>query len=389
MTIFLLVALTCTALPAILFWRNLRVFAPAASAPNTEAADVSILIPARNEEENIEAAVRRALANACTEVVVLDDQSQDRTAAIVRGIDDARVRLLEGQSLPFGWCGKNFAAAQLAGHARGEYFLFVDADVRLAPDAAARLVAEAKARDVQLVSGIPRQITETLFEKMLVPLIHFVLLGFLPIARMRSSRAPAFGTGCGQLLFVSATAYRHSGGHASFADRLHDGLELPRAFRRAGFKTDLCDLTDLADCRMYRSAGEVCRGFTKNAHESLGAPSRILPTTIFLGSAVLPFFLLLQPQKLSLFHFSLAMITAALALWPRLLARARFQQRWISVLLHPVGLTLLLGMQWVGLVRYLTRRSTSWKGRTYSTHPDKAEPPVIPMRTPDPIESAL
>src|SRR5205807_74198 len=118
-----------------------------------------------------------------------------------------------------------------------------------------------------LVSGIPRQETGTFFERLLIPLIHFILLGFLPMKRMRSTRKPAYAAGCGQLFLARRMAYDAMGGHAIIRSSLHDGLTLPRAFRRAGFQTDLCDATDLATCRMYCGAGEVWHGLAKNATE--------------------------------------------------------------------------------------------------------------------------
>ena len=144
-----------------------------------------------------------------------------------------------------------------------------------------------------LVSGFPRQATETWMEWMLLPLIHFVLLGFLPLDRMRKGTDPAFAAGCGQFLMVTREAYVASGGHAEIRATMHDGLLLPRLLRQKGFRTDLADLTGLATCRMYRSAGEVWRGLAKNATEGIAAPARILPISalLFLGQ-VAPFLLL-------------------------------------------------------------------------------------------------
>ena len=144
-----------------------------------------------------------------------------------------------------------------------------------------------------LASGIPLQETGTLVEKLVIPLNHFVLLGFLPLARMRRSRHPAYAAGCGQFFLARRSAYEAAGGHAAIQASLHDGITLPRAFRAAGFRTDLCDLTEIATCRMYRTAGDVWRGLAKNATEGLASPGMILPATaILLGGQVLPLGLL-------------------------------------------------------------------------------------------------
>ena len=271
----------------------------AASRPGDDGTvpAISVLIPARNEEHAIGAALEAVLASRGVEleVVVLDDHSDDATADVVSAIAerDSRVRLLRGQPLPAGWCGKQYACSLLAQAARHPLLVFLDADVRLAPDGLARMAAFLEESQADLASGIPLQETGTLVEKLVIPLNHFVLLGFLPLARMRRSRHPAYAAGCGQLILARRSAYDAAGGHAAIRASLHDGITLPRAFRAAGFRTDLCDMTEIATCRMYRTAGDVWRGLAKNATEGLASPGMIVPATaVLLGGQVLPLGLL-------------------------------------------------------------------------------------------------
>ncbi|MDQ6654296.1 MAG: glycosyltransferase family 2 protein [Verrucomicrobiota bacterium] len=353
-------SLICAAIPAVLFVRNLRVFQPPCG--RDDAARVSVLIPARDEEANIAAAVTAALVNPKAEVVVLDDNSTDQTFAIVTSIAqrEPRLRVLRGEPLPAGWIGKNFACAQLAAAASQPLLLFVDADVRLAPDAAARLASSLEEIDAQMISGVPHQEMGTFSEKLLVPLIQFLLLGFLPLERMRGSRHPAYGSACGQLIMVDRRAYEQSGGHSAIRGRVHDGLALPKQFRAAGFRTDLVDVGDLATCRMYRHNGDVWRGLVKNTHEGLGAPALIVPMTLLLGfGQVLPFAMLARGSWIWT-------AAALLALLPRFIAWGRFRQPLLGALLHPLGVAALLAIQWVGLIRWLTGKSARWKGRQYT-----------------------
>lgn len=370
-------AALCALLPALVFWRNLRLFAPpprpAAGGPRPS---ISVLIPARNEEGAIGGAVEAALASTGVdlEVVVLDDQSEDRTAEIVRGIAarDLRVRLETAPPLPAGWCGKQHACAILARHARNPLLLFVDADVRLAPSGLARAAAFLEASGADLVSGFPRQETVTFLERLLIPLMHFILLGFLPMARMRKSRHPAYGAGCGQLFLARASGYEKAGGHAAIRGSLHDGVALPRAFREAGLATDLFDGTDVASCRMYRNAVEVWRGLGKNAVEGLASPGKIIPVTaLFVLGQVLPPVLLVL-ALLGALPLAAAAPAAAgtLAVYlPRLLAARRFRQPVDGALLQPLGILVFLAIQWTALGRKLLGRPAGWKGRTYSPSP--------------------
>ncbi len=364
-------------IPALLFWRNLGRYAPppAMSAGTAGRPAVSVLIPARDEERSIQRAVEAALASRGVdlEVIVLDDHSRDRTAEIVRGIDDSRVRLETAPPLPAGWCGKQHACAVLAGLARHPLLLFVDADVRLEPEGAARAAAFLERSGAGLVSGVPRQETATFLERLLLPLIHFILLGFLPMGRMRRFRHhPAYGAGCGQLFLARREAYERAGGHAAVRASLHDGVTLPRAFRRAGVATDLFDATAVASCRMYRGAGEVWRGLAKNATEGIAAPAAIVPFTLLLtaGQVAPPALLLLGLLGILPADVLLPAAVGSLAAWlPRLAAVRRFRQPLDGALLHPAAILVFLTLQWIALGRKLLGRPAGWKGRAYRPSP--------------------
>jgi glycosyltransferase involved in cell wall biosynthesis len=335
---------------------------------------VSVLIPARNEEGNIRDAIAAVLANRNldVELIVLDDHSTDGTAKIVSEMArrDPRLRLESAPPLPGGWCGKQHACAVLAQHASHSYLVFLDADVRLAPDALRRMVAFVRKEDVALASGIPFQKLGTFSERLLLPLIHFILLAFLPIRRMRQTTAPGCSAGCGQLFIVCRDAYQACGGHANIRDSLHDGIQLPRLFRKAGFRTDLFDATDLATCRMFHSNGEVWRGLARNATEGLASPKMILPMTIFLlGGQVLPFFWLTLSFWLSWQQILLALLAAVFALLPRLIASWRFRQPVLSALLHPIGVIGVLTIQWYAFLSSLSGRPRQWRGRVYQSAP--------------------
>jgi hypothetical protein len=354
---------------ALLFRAPRQVLlAPVARAA---APAVSVLIPARDEAGNIGAAIDAVLASRgiALEVLVLDDQSSDDTARIVvdYAARDPRVRLLRGVPLPAGWCGKQHACAQLAAAARGDELVFIDADVRLSPDAVARLVAARRHRGVALLSGIPHQITGSLLETLVIPLIHVVLLGYLPFPGLRWTRRPAFAAACGQLVVVAADAYRTSGGHGAIRASWHDGLALPRHLRACGHGTDLVDVTALARCRMYRGARETWEGFAKNAAEGLGSPRGIVPwTLLLLGGHVLPALLFViglladwPPAVLGAAAAGSGVVLAA-----RVLLAWRYRHPPLSVLLFPVGAALLVAIQWHARLRRHRGWRPRWKGRT-------------------------
>ena len=224
---------------------------------------------------------------------MLDDHSTDRTSAILAAIDDPRLRVLAAPGLPPGWSGKQHACATLASQARHALMVFVDADVVLAPDALSRMAGVMRSHpELGLASGFPRQVTRSWSEWLLLPLIHLLLVGYRPQRLDRDPRMQGFAAGCGQLFIARSEAYAAVGGHAMIRASMHDGLKLPRAFRKGGFATGLFDATHFAECRMYTSFAEVWHGLGKNATEGM-ATRRALPAwTLLLGGGhVLPFLL--------------------------------------------------------------------------------------------------
>ncbi len=178
---------------------NLLFFRKAKAAEGLNPRDcsaaihnVSVLIPARNEAQRIGGLLDSVLASEGVQcdVCVLDDESHDGTDAIVRSYSQQHpnVRLLKGVPVPAGWSGKQFACYQLAQQALCDELVFLDADVTLAKDALFRAVTQRRSTGADLLSGFPRQKVVSIGEQLLIPLIHVILLCFLPFALMRWTR---------------------------------------------------------------------------------------------------------------------------------------------------------------------------------------------------------
>jgi len=347
--------------PLVMTLANMRPLARLSRKAIPAKQGLSVLIPARNESRQIRGALDTVLENGdfVHEVIVLDDHSSDDTLVKIQEMTSEKIRIIPGSDLPAGWCGKSHACAQLARNASQEWLLFLDADVRLMPDAISRLMAYVHSHDdAALVSGVPRQETRTFLEWLLLPFINALLFGYLPL-RFDTGRSPALAAACGQLVLVKAAAYRHAGGHEAIRKQLHDGLSLARLLRRHGYATKLIDATDIARCRMYRSAGEVYVGLMKNAVEGL-AGSIALPiwTTLLAGGHILPFIMRGSPV---IWFARLASLVF------RLIVALRCKQSILSVLFSPVGTFVLLWIQFHARVRHLVRRPVTWKGRYYET----------------------
>jgi glycosyltransferase involved in cell wall biosynthesis len=224
---------------------------------------VSVLIPARDEAGTIGACL--SSIDGGHEVLVLDDGSSDGTADIAAAYG---ARVIAGAPVPPGWLGKPHACVQLAAAASGDLLVFLDADVRLRPgaiDAATALLDE-----FDLVAPHPRQLADTIAERLVQPLLQWSVLSFLPLRLAERSPRPSLCAGNGQFLVVRRAAYVRAGGHVP--DAVLDDLALVRAIKRTGGRAAYVDGTDLASCRMYAGWAEVRDGYGKSLWSAFGSP---------------------------------------------------------------------------------------------------------------------
>ena len=369
----LLILLAC--LPALMVLKNLTLFRTATCDPKwlNEAwkQTVRVVIPARNEEATIERSLQTLVASNFPgwEAVVVDDASEDSTPQLVDRIAQhfPRIRRIEAGKLPEGWNGKQHACWRGAQGATTDYLLFLDADVRMTPDAIQRIVAQQLASQLPLLSGFPKQEMGTWSEQWMIPMMHFLLLGYLPIDRMRAGTDPAFSAGCGQLFCSRRDAYEQTGGHSAIRSSRHDGIQLPKTYRQAGLATDFFDASDLAVCRMYHNTQQVRTGLLKNATEGIARmPQLAIFTLLLLAASIGPWILLaiawVRDWPLLLQGL---LLLAGLATWiPRFLIAKRLQQPLSGVLAHPLSLLWFLLLQWKAFSLARTGRSIAWRGRS-------------------------
>jgi len=362
----------CAAMPCVMTAWNLMLYRrpPLTGGPLGEQDRVDVCIPARNEAANIEACVQGVLASVEVPVraCVYDDQSADATPEILLRLvqADARVIRVPTEPLPAGWNGKQWGCERMGRASDAAWLLFTDADVRLDPRAVVAAVRFAHTSGSDLVSTFPREICGSLGEALTVPMIHFVLLGYLPMGFMRRDRRPALAAGCGQFLLVRREVWQRSGGHAAFKASMHDGIKLPRSVRASGGRTDLFDGTDLVSCRMYRGFAQSWRGFVKNAYEGLGSIGTLLFFTIMHAVGhLLPWAVVFAALAGAAWGHALlghAALAIVLSLLTRVMLAVRFRQPWSAVALHPLGVALMTAIQWTSL--WVARRGRrEWKGR--------------------------
>jgi len=330
----------------------------------------SILVPARDEGANIERCVRSLLAQDYPdfELLVLDDASTDATRPILESLAGAkpRLRILDGQPLPPGWLGKNWACAQLAAEAAGDLLVFTDADTYHLPGSLRATVSAMAGERADLLSGFPRQEVLTWGEKLIVPFFSWVLHCFTPLSLGYRLKLPALSCAVGQILAFRREAYQAIGGHGAVRSSIVEDLALARRIQAMGYRWRMKQATDLISCRMYRSGREAVAGLTKNLFAAFDfrlAPYLfvwlwllVLFATPLYGVAAYALGATLHPPLAAL----LACIGLALVLW--IVPYRRLRLPLLPAALYPVTLFVMEGLAWRSLWLSL-KGDLTWKGR--------------------------
>jgi glycosyltransferase involved in cell wall biosynthesis len=255
---------------------------------------VSAIIPARNEEASIARAVESVAAQAeVGEVIVVNDQSTDRTSAILAelGARISKVKVLATGDLPDGWVGKNYAASIGAAAAQGDWLLFTDADTYHYPGSARRALADAVDHDAALVSYSPEQELETFWERALILYVYCRLAAKFSFARVNDPDQPDAAAN-GQYLMILRDVYHSVGGHASVAGEVLEDVALARRVKEAGYRIYFTAPIGVVRTRMYRSFRAMWEGWTKNLYPLMGGKPGVVVGEISSWLAAAVFILL-------------------------------------------------------------------------------------------------
>ena len=351
----------------LLLMRRLR-----ASELETDQPYVSILVPARNEEDNIFACVDslcRQNYQGC-EVIVLNDQSEDGTALILQELCEtyAHLHVIQGKGLPAGWYGKHWACWQLVQRAKGSFVLFTDADTQHHPDTLRASVAKAQAENLDLLTAVVHQKMETWGERLTVSFPVWAIATLYPLVLGRAFGWAGFSAVNGQFMLFRRERYVALGGHKAVRSHAADDMALGRLAIRAGYRWAVHDATALVSCRMYRSFGQAVEGFTKN-YFALFDYRVALAAFVWLWMV----FITWVPLVMLLGHFGglavpgfaaavsgVVLLVQALLWW---LPVVRYRMHPVLVLLFPFVVTLASLIGFRSMIRSITGL-TAWKGRT-------------------------
>jgi chlorobactene glucosyltransferase len=379
MTVALVAVLVVLAIPSIVAFLNAlaapvlgepkieepAIEEPAIEEPAIEEPKVSVLVPARDEEGNVGACLDAVLGQTYRnfEALALDDDSSDGTRREIdeRARRDARVRRLDGAPLPEGWLGKNWACRQLAAAAEGDLFLFVDADVRLAPNALGAAVARMRADRSRLLTVFPTQRLDSFGERLVTPLMNWVLLSLVYLPTIWRTRRLSLSAANGQFLLFDRAAYERIGGHATARLDPVEDMRLAIETKRARYRITTLLGGEAVSCRMYDGFASSWRGFLKNFYPGFRLPAWLF--LLFFGGFSAAFF---APFPLAFFDPRF-LLPAAIATAQRgLVALVSRQPVALHALLTPAH-ALLLIILGGSSIWTSTHGGVLWKGRTISS----------------------
>jgi chlorobactene glucosyltransferase len=333
---------------------------------------VSVLVPARDEADVIGQTLSRLLNQTYPsfEVIVLDDGSTDGTLEQARqaAAGDLRASVISGEPLPVGWLGKNWACHQLAGHARGDILVFTDADVRWEPEALFALVDLMDKAEARTFTVWPTQETLTWGERLVVPMMMFAIMGYLPELCVRYLPWPVFAAANGQCLAFRRDTYYRIGGHAAVRSNVVEDVGLAQNTKHNGLRLVMSTGNQIIRTRMYQSWPEVRDGFAKNILAGHGGQ----PVFLVLSAAfhwllfLLPWVWLAIGWAVSVGPgwpwFPLALV--GLGVGVRALSGAVTHQRTADAFLLPLSTILMTIIAIESLWWHFRYGGPQWKGRT-------------------------
>lgn len=367
----------------IIYWIHgqytLDVVVTQANPPNAEHAPlISICIPARNEENNIQRCVEAALSQDYPnlEVLVVDDRSTDRTAEILAPFNE-RIILIHGSDLPEGWAGKPHALHQASAAARGTWLCFVDADTTLAPNAISACYAKATQTGADLFTVMTRQILGSFWECVVMPLVMTALsVGFSPRKVNDPSRRDAVANG--QFILIKRAVYDSVGGHKKIRSQIVEDKALSEQVKWNGHRLLVADGMRMVSTRMYTSLESMWEGWTKNIYLGLrDHPSMMLlgafgALLALLAAIFLPIWPLIglwqyfQGNQMQGLAISLqAVLVFGYLLWMRIrVAHAMGIPTWYAWT-TPLGAGVFAAMMLASAAKVISGRGVTWKGRRY------------------------
>lgn len=385
MILLFLIATVLTILMTIFFLKLLQIMKyhqeiPVVKNLDGNAPTVSIIVPMRNEESNARQCVESLMSQTYSnfEVIVVDDGSEDNTLNILKEflLKHSNFKLVEGTPTPEGWIGKNHALWQGVKLAKGNWFLFVDADTVSENHMLPSAIKYVEDNSIDMLSLSPFQILETFWERVVQPVIFSSLYYAFPQKKINDPKN-RLAAAIGQFILIRRSVYEKTGGHSSIKNKIVEDFALAQLVKGSGYRLCVMRGISLIRTRMYTNFDELWEGWTKNLFFGLNRRWRNL---IFLVSALLSWgiippvlfiwslFNTVWARPLSFVQLSIAFESTfllALIIYTAWQTSRRFSIPRIYSLTVPLGIAVYIAMVLSSAYKVASGKGVSWKERVY------------------------
>jgi len=336
------------------------------AVPASNEGSVTAIVPARNEEAVIAACIASLASQPeIAEILVVNDQSTDGTARVVKSLIGKvpNLRLLETAGLPDGWVGKNYALWVGVQQAKSTWLLFTDADAEHERNSASRALQIAQDQGAALVSFSPEQVTETWYEKSLIPFIYLRLAKRFSYEKVNDPDSSAAAAN-GQFLMMRRDVYDAIGGHASVAGEVLEDVALAMRVKAAGHRISFGSGKGIVRVRMYRSFQAMWQGWKKNLYRLMGGSPLAVFREVESSLPWIPLLLIVVGLKVPFLLFlGVLFLIARQTSYGLDLARNHFPFSFIFYYVPAVAL--YVAVLWASYRSHVKGR-IQWKGREYS-----------------------
>ena len=353
MILFFLLPLILLTIAAVNFF---QIRTPKATSELLDS--VGVVVPMRNEAENVEGIVATLSAqDGPFHFYLLDDNSEDKTLELLQRFTagDSRFTVIKGAPLADGWIGKTWALQQLYEASSEDVLVSIDADVRLTNDAINKAVTSLRGARLDFLSPYPRQIAHSFGERLIQPLLQWSWLTTVPLRYAEGARQKSMAVANGQFFVVRRSALDSISGYQSVKHAVIDDVFLARQLIAQGSSGTVIDGSDIAETRMYASWSEIEAGYGKSLNKAFGSIFGAIFVIVFL------FVTSIAPLVLGLLGNPYGWLGFAAIVASRVLSAIKSRGSVVDSALHPISIVALI---YLIVYSYLVRGTVTWKGRT-------------------------
>lgn len=325
---------------------------------STLDATIGVIVPLRNEAENIEGLIDSLAAqDGPVHFYLLDDDSDDQTLTLLNKytLGDPRFTVISGAQLEPGWIGKTWALQQLYHSSTEQILVSLDADVRLENSAINKAVTTLVDTNLDFVSPYPRQLAYTLGERLIQPLLQWSWLSTVPLRLAEHANNSSMAVANGQFFVVRRKSLDAIGGYTRIKNQVIDDVFLARQLMKSGSKGTVINGSQISSCRMYSSWTDIKAGYGKSLSKAFGSIwGAVFVCTFLLFSNVGPVVVALSGNVYGWIGY-FAIVAS------RILSAIKSRGRVLDSLGHPIAVVALI---YLTVNSYLVRGKVMWKGRT-------------------------